>query len=334
VGLEVFLEDNSIVERKNGRVTKSPARCTFDFVKDLKCWILAAGEDWIVDRMVREFREDNPEICTDNIDEANVVWALADWCFDKIPKRILDKKIPIVTTCHHYVPSKFRIPERKFFESRDAHTTAYTAHNFRTRDFIANLTDKPIHIAPSWGHVPTWKKTGTKEDFRHRNGIPQDAFVIGSFQRDTEGNDLQSPKLEKGVDLLADFIVKKNQERKVHVLLAGWRRQYIMKRLSAAEIPVTYIELPDLLTINELYQCIDLYPVCSRFEGGPQALIECGLLGIPVVSRPVGMAEVVLSASAINDDVSLATPEVPNVEHLKTPVGYEKYIEVLRSVLK
>ena len=33
-------------------------------------------------------------------------------------------------------------------------------------------------------------------------------FIIGSFQRDTLGSDLISPKLEKGPDILADKLIE------------------------------------------------------------------------------------------------------------------------------
>ena len=92
-----------------------------------------------------------------------------------------------------------------------------------------------------------------------------------------------------------------------------------------ASVPYTYFELPSQEIINELYQTLDLYPVTARHEGGPQSLIECGLLNVPVVSRPVGIAEQVLHPDAINDDVSLAYPHVPNIEDWKLPHGYNGY---------
>jgi hypothetical protein len=67
-------------------------------------------------------------------------------------------------------------------------------------------------------------------------------------------------------------------------------------------------------------------------EGGPQSLIECGLLNIPVVTRPIGIAEQVLPAKAINDDITLAVPTVPNVEHLKLPKGYDPYRKLFESL--
>ena len=36
--------------------------------------------------------------------------------------------------------------------------------------------------------------------------------------------------------------------------------------------------------LNELYNCLDLYIVSSRLEGGPQAIIECALSKTPIIS--------------------------------------------------
>jgi hypothetical protein len=72
--------------------------------------------------------------------------------------------------------------------------------------------------------------------------------------------------------------------------------------------------------------------VTSRCEGGPQALIECGLLNIPVASRNIGIADQVLLKESICDDVTLAKPSVPFIDSLKLPSGYEKYRKLLVSL--
>lgn len=172
---------------------------------------------------------------------------------------------------------------------------------------------------------------------RKKYQLPLDDYLCGSFQRDTEGAGIEhgkfAPKLEKGPDLLVEALIKlKARQPSLHVVLAGWRRQYIMMRLMAANIGYTYFERPLQDVINELYQTLDLYPITARHEGGPQSLIECGLLGVPVVSRPVGIASSVLPASAINDRVFNTNPAVPSVEHLKLPAGYKPYRDLIASL--
>lgn len=172
-----------------------------------------------------------------------------------------------------------------------------------------------------------------KQLLRLKYSLPVDSFLVGSFQRDTEGKDLTAPKLEKGPDLLADNLMKLYEvDPRLHVVLGGWRRQYLIARLDVAGIPYTYFELPSQDVINELYQTLDMYMVSARYEGGPQSLIECGLLGVPCISRDVGMATQVLHPRAVNDDLWLARPMVPNVELLKLPAGYKPYRDMIEAL--
>lgn len=299
-----------------------------------KVFTLAPKEDWIVDRFVSEWNEDNQDIAS-SLEDSNVIWLMADWAWRQIPfKHMANKKI--LTTIHHIVPEKFGNAERFDFQLRDDITTAYHVPNVHTQKFVSNLTTKPIHVIPYWANQKIWKHTALKEELRLKYELPTDVYLIGSFQRDTEGSDLISPKLEKGPDLLADAIIQFATKAKkyfsIEVVLAGWRRQYIMNRLSKANIKFHYFEKPSQIVINELYQTLDLYPVTARYEGGPQSLIECGILGIPMVSRDIGMASLLLPASAINEDVSLAIPACPTVNDLLLPAGYMPYRDLLNSL--
>jgi hypothetical protein len=298
-----------------------------------KTYILPANEDWIVDRFVKEWQEDNADITVKNPYDSDVIWLLASWCWDQlIPTGLLEKK-KVITTVHHIVPEKFNGEKINNFLLRDKITDVYHVYNSITANFIKNLTYKPIYILPYWANQKIWTITEDKISIRRKYGLPEDAYLIGSFQRDTEGFDLKTPKLEKGPDIFCDVVeefLKKN--KKLHVLLCGWRRQYVISRLKDKNIPFTYFEKPNHKIINDLYQALDLYPVTSRHEGGPQALIECGLLNVPVVSRNVGIADSILPISAIKDNVLNAIPCIPRVEHLKLPYGYEPYRELIKNI--
>ncbi len=311
----------------------------------MKVYALPAAEDWICDQLVEDFELTCRDIMVRQPRDADVIWLLSDWRWRALGPQVLVAK-KVITTVHHIVPEKFDRVAQMDFASRDAYTNMYHVYNQRTLDFIRPLTKKEIRLIPYWANSMRWRKTGEKMELRAKHGLPVDGHLIGSFQRDTEGHDLKSPKLEKGPDLLADFVIRKYEEYKLlddiwkgetpqpHVVLGGWRRQYVMGRLDAAGVPYTYFERPPQSTLNELYQTLDLYPVTARHEGGPQALIECGLLGVPVVSRPVGIAEQVLPPEAINDDVSMATPTVPDVESMKLAQGVRPYRQMFADVLR
>jgi hypothetical protein len=297
-------------------------------------FILKPQEDWIVDRLHQEWLQYNSDICTSNLLEANVIWLLASWCYKNIDRSVLESK-KVITTIHHVVEEKFDQEKYVDFLIRDSITDVYHVPNIHTEKFIKKITKKPVYVIPYWANQELWKTTGSKHELRKKHNLPLNDYLIGSFQRDTEGHDLISPKLEKGPDLLADFIEYKSIltiSRKLHVVLAGWRRQYIISRLEKAKISYTYFEKPSLDVINELYQTLDLYPVASRYEGGPQALIECGLLNIPVVSRDIGMASQILKPESISNDIRLAKQSIPDVKNLQLPNGFRPYRELIGSL--
>ena len=299
----------------------------------MKVYVKAPHEDWIVDRFTKEWTEDNSDITVNDPYSADVIWLFADWTWRQLPYDLLQNK-RVVTTVHHIVPEKFGRAERDDFLCRDQVTNIYHVPNEITQEFIRQYTEKPIRVINYWANQKIWKHSGVKGDLRKRYRIPSNAYVCGSFQRDTEGAGIPSgiylPKLEKGPDLLCDFFetIWKSQ-KDLYVILGGWRRQYVISRLEKIGIPYSYFEKPSQEIINDLYQTLDLYPITARHEGGPQSLIECGLLNIPVVCRPIGIASQVLSLQAINDDVSLATPKIPIIDSLKLPQGYSDYRKML-----
>ena len=298
-----------------------------------KVYVLPPSEDWIVDRFVKEWNEDNSDISVLHPKDANVVWLLADWAWDQLARTGWLNGKKVITTVHHIVPEKFKEIDKQNFIIRDKFTTVYHVYNEHTANFIKPLTTKPIHLITYWANQKIWNRTSEKKQLRKKYNLPENGYLIGSFQRDTEGSDLISPKLEKGPDLLANAIEKWNLKNKnLSVVLAGWRRQYLIKRLDEAGIKFNYFERPNQQTINELYQTLDLYPVTARCEGGPQSLIECGLLNVPVVSRNIGIASQVLPPESINDDVTLAIQNIPNVDSWKLPYGYQKYRDLILSL--
>lgn len=141
--------------------------------------------------------------------------------------------------------------------------------------------------------------------------VPENAYLIGSFQRDTEGSDLKSPKLVKGPDVFLEILLGlKSRGLNFHVLLAGPRRHWLLGKLKEWSIPFTYVgrltDTDDIKTnslprstLNLLYNLVDLYIVASRSEGGPHSILEAAACGCKIISTPVGTAPDILDASCI-----------------------------------
>lgn len=283
----------------------------------MKIWLLPANESWVCDRFVDEWYANNPSISTHNLQEADVLWLLSDWRWKSVPIEFLNDK-KVVVTVHHIVPEKFGTNELADFLDRDQYVDAYHVPCLKTRKQItdileANHRNKRVFSQPFWVNTNIWKhlRDGIEPaqfGLRQQIGIPDAAFLVGSFQRDTEGRDLVSPKLEKGPDIFCDTVIELHQDNPdVTVMLAGWRRQYVMKRLTEAGVPYFYEELPSFQRLNELYNMLDLYVVGSRYEGGPQAIVECAAIGVPIVSRDVGVASEILNPSSVSDDLIRAS---------------------------
>ena len=73
----------------------------------------------------------------------------------------------------------------------------------------------------------------------------------------------------------------------------------------------------DFKTLNELYNCLDLYIVTSRIEGGPQAILECGISKTPIISTNVGVAPEILPSKSIFDMTNYQNAE-PDTDYVYT----------------
>ena len=116
--------------------------------------------------------------------------------------------------------------------------------------------------------------------------------------------------------ILLEIEKKLSENKKLHVLLGGWRRQYVENRLKSENIDYSLFEKADLDTVKFLYGACDLYIVSSRYEGGPQAIIEAASMKIPIISTDVGIANTILSKDCIvNIEKDYYLPSSDDIEY-------------------
>jgi len=309
----------------------------------MKIYSLAPRENWICDRFVSEWKSSNPKITTDSVYDADIIWLLADWCWNQIDPSILSSKT-VVASVHHITPSKFNENQKIEFKVRDNLIDLYHVPCEATKLQIQPYTKKPIWVMPFWVNGDLWKKSSkTKNEIRKMFSFDENCFLIGSFQRDTEGSDLVSPKLEKGPDLFCDAVKRyrdklKEKGQKVRVLLGGWRRQYVINRLDEMGVDYYYYELPKQDMLNLMYNALDLYIVAARYEGGPQAIVECACTETPIISTNVGVASLILDSKSIflpGSELE-ATPNVmyskEKVKKYLMPEGFHPYVKMFEGL--
>jgi glycosyltransferase involved in cell wall biosynthesis len=254
---------------------------------------------------------------TEHPEEADVIHAVNWHALLPIDKTLLKKKI-VISHIPHDVRNMLSQPEYLVVAP---HVNHWIVPSLRAKQYVDLLSLPNIYIPYGLDHSVFYKIEDRSRiaDLKRHNGIPEGKYLIGSFQRDTEGADLKTPKYVKGPDLFLEIVRNAySQNRNLHIILAGPRRFWLRKRLAKADIPYTFIGLQiegrddlsentlDRETMNKLYNLIDLYIVSSRMEGGPKAIVECAATGTKIISTDVGHAPDILHRNQIYDNFHTA----------------------------
>lgn len=287
---------------------------------------LENNQTWIIDTFAIEFKKYSNLKFTDNLDEADTIWIIG-YNLDLINKIKNPESKKIITTIHHIDWDK--IDEfNKFFLVADKLTTYYHVICPKIEKELKKLTSKEIRIANFWINDSLFYNIKDKESLRKKYCIPLNQLIVGSFQRDTEGKSkCMKPKLSKGPDIFIKIVTDmKKGGKNPFVVLTGRRRNYVISNLEEKKIPYIYYEMVDNKQLNELYNCLDLYVVSSRVEGGPRSILECGLAKVPIISTDVGISELILLNKSIYDVNNFITYKnaEPDIEY-----AYDKSSEYI-----
>lgn len=288
----------------------------------MKIFLLYAVENWITDELAKEWIENNRELHTTNIHEADVIWVLSDYIIHKLPLEIYRQK-KVITTIHHIVPWKVNEGTKRHFKILDEITDDFHSICNKTTVEMKKYFTKPIITIPFCHNENVWKILDNKKQLREKFGFDDSDFLVGSFQKDTEGasvmNKTYQPKLEKGPDIFVKAVklLKEKKYPNLKVVLTGYYRHYIINELKNNNIDYYYFERSDFKKMNELFNCLNLYVVAARVEGGPRAINECSLTKVPLLSTDVGISDLLCHPDSIFD--------IENIESIldcKTNVEY------------
>jgi len=123
-------------------------------------------------------------------------------------------------------------------------------------------------------------------------GIPESAFVVGSFLKDGVGMaDGSEPKLVKGPDTLVATVGRLRASiPELFVFLTGPARGFVRRELERLGIAHHHVSLGSRDALAAAYYALDVQLVASRQEGGPKAALEAMATGVPLVTTRVGQA--------------------------------------------
>jgi glycosyltransferase involved in cell wall biosynthesis len=218
---------------------------------------------------------------------------------------------------------------RKCFEALVSHPEIYRVRvsnsNMKKALISYGVPEKKIRLIPIGVDLPLFSSTTTerRKAAREKLGIPKEAMVIGSFQKDGvgwgEGNE---PKTIKGPDVFIKVVEKLNKEiPHLWVLLSGPSRGFVKNELDRLRINYTHIYPKEYNEVGKLYDALDLYLITSREEGGPKACLESMAKGIPLVTTAVGQC-----ADLIEDGKNAMMAPVDDEELL-----VQKSLQVIRE---
>lgn len=255
--------------------------------------IITDGHDWVINEISKNL---SGALSQKNLARAKV--SSNYFCLSKrilhfnavpVPKKFHQNKI--IMTWYHVNEGDQRLRQMEQVASRIdlLHTTAQST---KIKLSSCGFPPEKIRVIPMGIDLRLFNPATqeTKSAIRAALEIPNDVFVIGSFQKDGDGwGEGMNPKMIKGPDIFCDVIERLNQHYPIHALLSGPARGYVKERLTRAGIPFTHSYVSQYAEMNKLYQALDVYLISSRIEGVPMALLESWATGTPLVSTRVGM---------------------------------------------
>jgi hypothetical protein len=300
------------------------------------------GQKWICDTLKEEFLKEFPNITTRKAQEANIIWYLAPWNYQHIPINFCKeqwieklKKSKVIFTQHHIDEMKLDSLETQFDFMKTYSTKLHAICTKTLIDLKKYIPEKKNIMSAKhlWINENIFYEITNKKIIRQKYKLSSEGFFVGSFQKDTEGNQ-NKPKLSKGPDLFVNIVKDMfKTNNKITVILTGTRRHYIINELNKAKVPYVYFEMLSIEEINELYNCLDLYIVSSRCEGGPRSIIEAGLCRIPIISTNVGIADDFLSKESLFDKNNWITYKnaIPNPDYTQEKINSIKLKNYIRE---
>lgn len=220
--------------------------------------------------------------------------------FDLLGRRLYDREHRVGTAYFHGLPGTPGYPEfdEVYEELRRSHARIdrlQVSHS-AMRDVVlgSGIDPAKVHLIPIGIDLSLFpiRDVASRAAIRRGLGLPLDAPVIGSMQKDGVGWDKGlEPKLIKGPDVFVEVVARlRDRVPGLHVLLTGPSRGYVRAGLERLGVPYVHVFPRRYQDVAPLYAALDAYVVTSRQEGGPKAVLESMAAGVSLVTTRVGQA--------------------------------------------
>lgn len=259
------------------------------------------GKGWAIDEDLRQIRIALRGHIRESLAAAADVIYCPFWGnLSHYPKQILRDRFVI---CHADNPPIFYITQGYFAEVQPL-VDLWIARSREALEQFQALR-LPVEYVPYTTDPDLFFPLDSKktEGLRKKYGLDETEYLIANFHRDSEGSDLNRPKAQKSPEMLIEIARElKRKDLSFRLLLAGPRRHWLRRECQRNGIPYAFVGDEKILgddfgkniltreALNELYAIANLYVVPSRWEGGPQSIMEAAAAHCPVLSTRVGLA--------------------------------------------
>ena len=120
----------------------------------MKIYLNKANENWIVDRFRSEWYRYNSDISTRFINNADIIWVISPWTWNKLNEKHLKNK-KVVVTNHHINLKNWNPNEKNNFYELDKFVDVYHTISNKSLSTLKQVTNKEVLNIPFWATAPS-----------------------------------------------------------------------------------------------------------------------------------------------------------------------------------